>query len=499
MRIRTLFTAERSDEEGPSYILPWWIALDPQRQPREYSSLLVNLPSEDQSLSIRDALSGGEVSCEVLCQVLLRHRQRNSLRRQKLLSAATTLLFGLDAVLSEIPSTSELLQSIVNNPGFIETEALQVWHRFIADCTLPASFQVPGRALSLGELQILETGSEGGRHRHSFADQQPWAARRLLRGPCAHEAFAPIDENPANAIAVSAQLLCCANDGTACEKAMRFARSIARHRQDLLIDRLLGGDDQTDRQIRSLLLEAHQEDPELLSHITNVHDTRRQIRKTIEMIYSYRDEMGGSFACGYRLAVLMIRMMVRSRFDPRIIDPHTVASGLVTMSADCLAAFASERLSDPSISSPEPDADSLDIGLLGFLAFVGHPRRPQLTARQLVRMAERAYQRMGIHKISAMEKHRDASWGAPSGWPPNQGVSDPSGLATISALTSVTELLHEGRSMQNCLANGRYSRAGVLGHLSFFSIVAGDDRDRATLALQPLQRLGSGGEVSVHK
>ena len=494
---RTRYVADRSTtKDGAVYIIPWWLAWTSRHRHKKYPSLHVTI-GKNHPITIREAVTGEKLDYGQLHQVLMRHRGRSKLRREYLSSAAMTLLDDLEMILGTSSLASDWLRRMIDDPVSVENDALEIWSRFITDCDLPSSFRICGRTLSLGDLMILTAGSEGGRHRYSFAEQHPWAARALFRGPNPHETFVLIDRNPANSIKVSAQFLCCGNDGTACDKAVRFAKSIARHRHDPSIDRLLGTERQIDRQIRSLLMEAHEQDHrELLTHIgSNVEDARRQIEHTIPMIYVYRDRMGGCFACAYAIAALMIRTMVRNRIDSQIIDPELVLSGLVTMSADCLAAFASERLSDPSISSPEPNADSLDIGVLAFVATLGHTRKPQLTALQLTKFAKIANQR-GIHKISAVKDHLDASWCAPSGWPTRE-LSDPREAMRISAVTSIKDLLDEGRRMKHCLADGRYNRAAVLGRLAFFSILVG--RDRATLSLRPLQRLGSDGETFIDR
>ena len=165
------------------------------------------------------------------------------------------------------------------------------------------------------------------------------------------------------------------------------------------------------------------------------------------------------------------------------------------MSADCLAAFASERLSDPSVVSPEPDADSLDIGMLAFAAFLGKSKKPQLTCRQLHKFAKAANER-GVQKISFVKDHPDASWSVPSSWF-NVDFSDPLGKMKTIPLTSVEDILEEGRRMKNCLAGGRYNRAAIVGRLAFFSISG--DTDRATLSVMPLQHRGSDGETFIDK
>ena len=487
------YAVDRSETDGlPTYSLPWWLAWKPKHFHWGHPSFQVTI-GEGRRLKIRHAVTGDELESEQLNKVMLRDLKPCKKRRKLLSDSAATLFCVLGEVLgkSKLASKWHWLKRVRNDPAGVEVDALKIWHGFIADCDLPSSFRIPGRTLSLADLVTLRAGSEGGCHRHSFAEQQPWAARALLRSSRAKEAFARIDQNPAHAISVSAHYLCCNADPAenGCSKAAEFAKSIARHRNNPSIDRLLGANNQEDRRIRSLLMEAHKHDSELLTHIgSNVRDTRRLIKHAIHLIFDYQN-MGGSTGCAYELATLMVRMMVRYQIDPRNFDREILLRGLVTMSADCLAAFASERLSNSSIISPEPDADSLDLGLLAFVAFLGRTRKPQLTSRQLHKFAEAAGER-GVHKICIISDHPEARWSVPSYWS-DVDFSYPRGEMRIVLLTSAEDILEEGRRMNNCLADGRYTRAAIIGRLAFFSISG--NGDRATLSVKPLQRDCDGG------
>ena len=497
--VRARYAVDSSKTNGsPVYSLPWWLACKPSHFHRNRPSFQVMI-GKSRRLTVRHAVTGDELEAEQLNHVKLRHLSLSRKRRKYLSGSAAKLFHELGEIIgpSDLALDWGWLELLRDNPISVEVDALEVWRRFIADCDLPSSFRIPGRMLSLADLMTLRAGSEGGRHRHSFAEQQPWAARILLRESCAKRTFAKIDQNPANAIEVSAQYLCCnpeANESS-CPKAAGFARSIARHRNNPSIDRLLGTNNQEDRRIRSLLMEAHKHDKELLTHIgTNVRDTRRLIKHAIRLIFDYRD-MGGGIGCAYELATLLVRMMVRNQMDSGNFDREILLRGLVAMSADCLAAFASDRLSNPSVVSPEPDADSIDLGLLAFVAFIGGTKKPQLTSRQLHRFARAANGR-GVHNISVIKDHPDARWSFPGCWP-NVDFSDPQGEKKIVPLTSAEDILEEGRRMNNCLAGGRYIRAAIVGRLAFFSISG--NSDRATLSVKHLECTGPDGEILIDK
>lgn len=497
--IRTRQVASQSKANGsPVYSLPWWLAWDPGPFQEARPSFQVSV-SKRGPLKIQEIVKGGELESGQLDRVTLRPREPSKKRRNFLTAAAADLhLDELEKILGPASAPSwDWLVRMIDDPVGVENDALEIWHDFIADCNLPSSFRIPGRALSLRGLMTLREGSGGGCHRHLFAEQHPWAAQEVLREPCPYKEFAQIDQNPANAIELSAKCLCCNPEAIEknCPKAVEFAKLLARHKHNPALDSLLGTQSRRDRRIRAILMEAHARDRELLTHIgRKAKETRRQIKQAIRIIFDYRG-MGGGIGCGYELATLMVRMMVRNPIDPQNIDRELFLRGLITVSADCLAAFASDRLADPSVISPEPDADSIDIGLLAFIAFLGRTQKPQLTINQLNKFAMAANER-GVHKTSAVKDRPGANWEPAPVWPTLDHF-DPNGVMRISELTSIKDILKEGRRMKNCLADGRYVRASILGRLALFSISGGSDR--ATLSLKPLQRQNGEGETWIDK
>ena len=423
--------------------------------------------------------------------VKLRRKAPSKHRRRRIVETASSLLAELGTVLGRAAPTPPRLQNMLDDPATAETAGLRVWNDFVASCRVPPSFRVRNRSLSLADLLVLRRGSQDGRHREAFADHFPWAARHELDGGDPEEVFSTIDDNPADSIVVAARNFCCTGDA-ACDKAIRFAKLLPRHRLKQPLDRLLGAPaDPADKQVRSLLLEAHSQDSELLTHIgRDVPRTRAQIRRALDVFFAYRDGTMGSFPCAYALATLLVRMMVRNASDPEEIDPDLVAAGLAAVSADSLAAFASARLDDPSTTLPEPDADILDTGALALLSYVGEPGRPRLTVKQLVRFARAAHDLSG-HRIEIARTRLVGSAPPPPGW--SDAKHSDAGGVRIRPLGSFGEMAREGREMRNCLREGRYQLASLLGRLSLFAI--GADDQRATLALRPTAERAPGGGV----
>ena len=133
---------------------------------------------------------------------------------------------------------------------------------------------------------------------------------------------------------------------------------LPRHRNNGALDSLLGdrGRRGGDHQVRSLLLEAHKQDSELLTHIgEDIERTRRQIRRAISVLLAYRDGTSGSFPCAHALATLLVRLMVRGDYEPSSGDPTAIATGLAAVSADSLAAFAAEDSDEFEVAGWEID------------------------------------------------------------------------------------------------------------------------------------------------
>lgn len=496
-----LHCPRRQTRNGESvYVLPrWLLRTRPRSRDLPPNGLRIRLRHGPALVCIEDPATSRTPAPNELHAVLLRPQIRSQKRRIDLWEKATLLVRELESILGTSVSDWAWLQQMIDDPAAAEDQAIEIWNEAISELDLPESFRLTQRSISLRDLLILSHGLEEGRHRRAFADQQPWAAMRLLDGPNPHAAFGPIDRNPANAIQTSAGFLCCSGDESGCVKAAEFARSLARHRGNPDIDRLLGSGSRADGRIRSLLMEAHKQDAgELLSLIRgDVQQTRRQIQRAEEVLRSF-EGMSSSFACAYTCAVLLVRMMIRDRFDPRYLDPAAMASGLIAVSADCLASFAADRLSDPTVDLPDEheDCDSVDFGVLALARFVGRTRKPQLTMRQLTRFAEAAGQR-SVHRIEGLAQSMDTAWPPPMGFREEEHCT-PSG-ARIKVLATLDGVHEEGRQNGICLADGRYGYvlAAILGRLVLFSIRSGDHA-RATLALKPTQER-RGSKVLIRK
>ena len=485
--------------DGHEYLLPRWIACDPVFSPEwAFGGFRVSLGGDEDGprIKVLDVLTGTAPGEPELEAVALVHKRRSSRRREWIATVGETLLEDFRFFHGTGPSHAQWLERMVEDPGAAEDEALAVWNVFVADCGVPESFRGPGRILTLADLLVLRCGGEQERHRLNFADQQPWATRMLLRHSRPHPDFSPVDENPANGIVVAARALCCAGEhGSGCEKAVRFARFLARHRANPSVDYMLGLDQTIeDRAIRSLLMAAHEhEGGELFSHIGgHFWRARRQIARAALLIPDYRDGMSGGFDCAYAIAVLVIRLMIRDGLSPDDLDTETMACALATVSADCLAAFAAVRLSDPTVTPPSDDADALDVGVLALIDFLGRTRRPGITAGQLVKFAGAAWAR-GVHKVTNCERHSETTWPPPPGWPSlNDGET---GIKHVRFLDSLEGMLAEGRRMKNCLAGGGYHRAALLGELAFFSLRT--PGGESTLALQPIVEQCPDGDYAI--
>lgn len=486
------------------FVLPRWLNEDPADEGSD-DELGAPIPRNlhvrifGDALEVRDALTESELDGDELRAVRLVRKAPDASRRWSMVSTTLTMLDELEVILGMPLSEDEWLLQMVNAPAAAEAEALRLWNEvFLPRCEVPPSFLLGDRALSLADMLVLRRGAEGGRHRRTFAAQHPWATRILLDLPDPAEveaAFEPIDANPSASVLAAAKQICCSRE-SACPKAVRFAKLLPRHWDNPALDELLGaaGTGHPGSQVRSVLLEAHQEDGELLSHIgEDAWETHGRILRAIEVLFAYRDDLGGSFPCAYRLATLLTRIFVRSGHDPRDVDPGEIAAGLAALSADSLAAFVAKKLESRPTGLPEADVDTLDAGVLAFLAHVGETRRPRLTARQLLKLAEFARDR-GVHQLTVIRTEVEDTWPPPPGW--SEGEHSSLRGAIVTPLTSVAACLSEGEEMEHCMRDGRYQRAAVMGRVALFSIVAEDGR--ATLALEPAER-ERGGATRINR
>ena len=481
------------EEEETVFVLPRWLNGNPEDE-GWVSELFAPIPRNlhvrfrGDALQVVDALTESELGRDELRAIRLVRKVPDASRRASMASAAGTMLDELEVALGMLPSEDEWLLHMVEAPGTAEEEALHLWNEvFLTRCEVPPSFLLGDRALSLADMQVLRRGAEGGRHRRTFAAQHPWATRVVLDLPdpeAVEAAFEPIDANPSACVQVAAKQLCCSGQSD-CPKAVRFAKYLPRHWANPALDELLGepGTGHAGSQVRSVLLEAHGEDGELLSHIgEDAWETRGRILRAIEVLYAYRDDRGGCFACAYRIATLLARIFVRSAHDPDEVDPEEIAAGLAAFSADSLAAYVAKKLESRSAGLPEADADTLDAGVLAFLAHVGEMRRPRLTARQLLKFAEFARDR-SVHQMTVIKTEIEDTWPPPPGWCAEEHASLRG--ATVTPLTTVGGCLSEGEELDHCMRHGRYQRAAVMGRVALFSIVAEDGR--STLALAPVE------------
>ena len=488
------FTRTADDGEKETvFVLPRWLNEDPEDEGSD-ADLFAPIPRNlhirlrGDGLQVVDGLTESALDEDELRAIRLVRKVPDASRRWSMVSTALTMLDELEVALGMPPSEDEWLLHMVNAPAAAEEEALHLWNDvFLPRCEVPPSFLVGDRALSLADMQVLRRGEEGGRHRRTFAAQHPWATRIILDLPdpeAVEAAFEPIDANPSASILAAAKQICCSAE-SACPKAIRFAKFLPRHWDNPALDELLGeaGTGHPGSQVRSVLLEAHEEDGELLSHIgKDAWETRGRILRAIEVLFAYRDDLGGSFACAYRLATCLARIFVRSAHDPHDVDPGEIAAGLAAVSADSLAAFVAKKLESRPTRLPETDVDTLDGGVLAFLAHVGETRRPRLTARQLLKFAEFARDR-SVHQMTVIQTEVEDTWPPPRGWSAKEHASLRG--ATVTPLTSVGGCLTEGEELDHCMRHGRYQRAAVMGRVALFSIMAGDGR--STLALEPVE------------
>lgn len=392
-----------SDGNRSVYTLPWWLA-QTWRSKQRWNSLRVQIDHEGRGIVVEDASSRAPMDPEELHGVVLRRKRPSRRRRERLAAVASSCLHEPETIPGGTRSVSTWLRRIRANLLMAEKEALSVWNAFVASCDVPPSFRLRGRRLSLGDLLRLSKGSDGGRHRYSFAEHQPWAVPKILRGPRPDRELARIDKNPADRIILSAKHLCCREKRMPCDEAAAFAKAIPRYRKMVELDRVLGS--ACEGEARCRLIKAHYIDGgDLLSHVVrDAVQTRLQITWACGLGRAYRDGEAGWSGCAGFMELDLLRMMIRDGFDPRFFSVRRVARGLAALSADCLAAFAAAHVPEPSfrrdglyIFRRKPAADALDMGLIAFLHYSVSVLRPRLTARQLVKLAVAAVRR-GVHR-----------------------------------------------------------------------------------------------------
>ena len=439
-------------------------------------------------ITVTDSQSGKSISDAVLREILLQVKLKSLWRRKLMMAIANMALTQQQSSCRDDHLDKSWLKKILNDPVTAEEEMIQLWNEFVAECQVPSSFLIPSRSpLSLRDLIILRRGSGERNHRQSFAENFPWVARSILtNSDNPDEVFKAIDDNPQGSKAVAAKYICCSNDPD-CEKAVSFANRAARYRHHGALDILLGDHQSLSEanRNRAVFLKAYSEDPELISHIGDeVQRTRQQISRAIEVLFAYMHYVSrDGFDCAYSLAGLLVRIMVRNEYEPADdqFSPEEIVTGLAAVSADALSAFVAKHLKNPTEISL--DASTLDIGVLAFLYYIGGKNRPRLTMNQLLKFVIRA----GIHsrhELTLINSFPENSWPTPAGW--NSAFEDETYVegVKIKCLTDAKRMFEEGLRMGNCLREGRYQRAALLGQLALFSIEAQDGK--ATLALKAI-------------
>ena len=440
-------------------------------------------------ITVTDSQSGKSISDAVLKEILLQVKSESLWRRNLMVAIANMALKQQQASCRDDYLDESWPKKILNDPVTAEEEVIQLWNEFVAETQVPSSFLITSRSpLSLRDLIILRSGGGERNHRQSFAENFPWAARSILTNSEApDEEFKAIDDNPQGSKAVAAKYICCSNDPD-CKKALSFANRVARYRHHGELDILLGDHQSLSEanRNRAIFLKAFAEDPELITHIgSEVQRTRQQIYRAIEVLFAYMNYVSrDGFDCAYSLAGLLVRIMVRNAYQPADdqFSPEEIVTGLAAVSADVLSAFVAKHLRDPTEISL--DASTLDVGVMSFLYYIGEKIRPRLTMNQLLKFVIRA----GIHsrhELIMINSFPENSWPPPAGWQLAFGDETYVEGVKIKSLTDAKRMFEEGMRMRNCLREGRYQRAALLGHLALFSLEAEDGK--ATLALKAVE------------
>ncbi len=485
-------------DEGTAYVIPkWLLRLRGSREIAPWPGLRTRIrPGHVAKTEVQNPFTSRLIPRVALHEIILRRQIANARRRKRLRAKAGWLLTCLNEALGYDPVRPTWLLKIIENPEEFEQWALSgVWNPFVEEFDRPASLLLRTDCPSLRDQLRLEQGLDGGTHRKSFAEQQPWAAISLLNEPHAGHKLGEIYLNPANGFLAAARRLCCTPADGPCRKSINFARRLARHRHVPSLDLMLGNQRPTSRRLRSLLMEAHTQDGELLSHIRDDSTlVRRQIALANTVSSHLQDYRCVSSETAYDTAALLVRMIIRDRFvDTDRLQPDVVGDSLFALSGDTLAAYAEHR-SDPTPGHPACRYSalprSLDAGIRAFVRFVGSTRKPQLTTRQLIRFSEHCAQ-IQTHLFRHQQRR------IPTKWPIVPQVAEAcrrlaSDGNALVPLASIAGLRDEGRTMRNCLAERRsHSRKLVMGDIAIVSVRVACG-DRATLELRPVMEIQSG-------
>ena len=470
------------------YVLPsWLLPVRPGSVGVPSNGVRIRLRTSGRfSISIEDP-----VTCEMpvpqsLRAVSLLSQERSKKRRIELWQSARRLIHKFEnAVGRSHVSGWEWLHRMIRDPVDAESHALGVWNAALSDLDVPESFRGKTRIYSLWDHFLIHQCPEKHHHWRSLVEQQPWAARRLLDGTDPPAALDRIEDSPLGIIRTTASILCCRCGESGCAKARKFADSLPGYREVSELDRILGGDRNEDISTRALLMEAHlQGGEELLSELCrNVPLSHRQVRRARELFRALTTGLSSNSSVAHAVSALLVRMMVRDRFDPDHLDPDAVATGLITVSADCLACFAARRTSEPQADGPEEflGCDSIDSGLFVLAKHLGDNGNRSLTTEQLIHFATSARE-LGAHRVEIEELRRENAWPLAPGIPERNDFCH---MGTrIVAVTESQGLVATGLRAAGCPTGNHYADAANLGRLIPF-LLERDNSVHGALVLRP--------------
>lgn len=460
------------------FTLPPWLAISPKRLKRMPATpLQIHLhPSSSPVVTIHAAWTSRQ-----LRGVVLSTRLSALWRRRCIVESATSLLRDMGRVLGAPPSGSKWLRDMTSDPGDAEAEAIEVWNACLEAVKVPRGLRIPGSELSLVEL-LAVCGEAAGRHeRRWFANQWPAAVSALFRNGSAKQAFRRIEQNRAAAVRVATAAYCCSGQEE-CEKAARLARVYPKYSHDLVLARVLSGDDsRVERQVRAILAEAnHESGGELLRRMAHcsVH-----AREQMELANDVATQPVFDITkCRIEIGKLIARTLAGSEIGPEALDPavgcHRSESGRCLGRLPCH--IRRRALGGPYRASAE-GAGSLETGVLPMVALLSRSGW-RLSPSQFIRFIDWADRHAAHHTTLVRHEFPDC-WQPPPGWSEDLHAHLDGGL--ITPLCSIRAIRAEGDAMDNCLRERMFDRPVLLGQLSLCSIRFG--RARATLSLNAVE------------
>ena len=450
------------------FVIPSWLAADRESRARTRTDpLQVHV---DVSGGRRVAV-GGAPDSRQLESVVLSPRTPQAWRRRWIVRTAASIRHGLTVVLRSSSSDPEWLSEMASAPDDAERAAIAVWNQFLEEVAVPAGLRIPEFEASLAELLQLRDGRHGNGNREWFANRWPAAASALLRGGAA-ETLRRLDGSRAAAVEIATKAFCCQQKQD-CERARRVARAVPSYRDDQCLARVLAGcGPRVDVHIRAILMHANYNDGTLLGRMGQRSQYAREHMELAAAVATH--PLFRTAECRMKVGETIARMFAGSGYDPSEFAPEVVARALVAVSADCLAAHASEPTS-------EAEADALERGVLAFAALISGPGwrlSPPLLAAFVARSRPLAAQ---VYRSEAADGGSgDALWPMPMTWRSNEHARLHG--TYLAPLLSVDEVRAEGGAMAACLESEMFRHSLSLGRLTMFAVRAG--QDRATLVLR---------------